>query len=101
MAHGALFADADGRVARAALPARVRARAGQPAARPTDLAGELKGLERERIEQALAEAGGNRARAARRLGLTRQGLWRKLKRGAVDEPRDDTLGGDSAWRRRS
>jgi ActR/RegA family two-component response regulator len=39
-------------------------------------------LEAARIDGALAEAGGNRSRAARRLGMSRQGLWRKLKRRA-------------------
>jgi DNA-binding NtrC family response regulator len=32
------------------------------------------------IEAALAEAGGNRAEAARRLGINRQLLYTKLKR---------------------
>ena len=43
---------------------------------------DLAGLEAARIDQALREAGGNHSRAARRLGLSRQGLWRKLKRRA-------------------
>jgi transcriptional regulator with PAS, ATPase and Fis domain len=98
MAHAALFAGAGGRVDASALPARARP---QPLARARGLAGELDALERARIEQALQDAGGNRARAARWLGLSRQGLWRKLKRRAAQAPSGDTLGGDSAWRRRS
>jgi two-component system repressor protein LuxO len=79
MAHGALFAPVSGTVAPAHLPTRVlQAKAGQR----DGLAGELAALERARIVQAIEEAGGNRARAARRLGLSRQGLWRKLKRDA-------------------
>ena len=100
MAHGALFAGAGGRVDAEALPARIRSRAAT-VQQANGLAGELDALEQARIEQALRDAGGNRAGAARRLGLSRQGLWRKLKRRAAEAPRDDTLGGDSAWRRRS
>ena len=95
MAHGALFSR--GAVAPAHLPARVlRAGAERPG---PGLAGELAALERARIDQAIEEAGGNRARAARRLGLSRQGLWRKLKRRAPEDERQGTKEG--AWRRRS
>jgi DNA-binding NtrC family response regulator len=38
-------------------------------------------LERGLIERALAEAGGNRTRAAALLGLSRYGLLKKLQRG--------------------
>ena len=37
-------------------------------------------LERVLILRALARAAGNRARAARELGISRQGLWKKLRR---------------------
>jgi DNA-binding NtrC family response regulator len=37
-------------------------------------------FEKNLLEQALARHGGNRTRAARALGLSRQGLYRKLKR---------------------
>jgi two-component system response regulator HydG len=37
-------------------------------------------LEARLIRGALARAGGNRTRAARDLGLTRQGLWKKIRR---------------------
>jgi DNA-binding NtrC family response regulator len=40
----------------------------------------IEALEREMIRRAMAEAGGNRTAAARRLGLHRQLLYTKLKR---------------------
>ncbi|MFL5211701.1 MAG: sigma 54-interacting transcriptional regulator, partial [Microvirga sp.] len=89
MAHGALFSE--GTVAPGHLPARVLQQA--PAA--PGLQGEMARLERARIDRAIAEAGGNRARAARRLGLSRQGLWRKLKRLA---PADGVEPKEEAWR---
>jgi transcriptional regulator with PAS, ATPase and Fis domain len=90
----ALFADDDGRVGVEALPARVRdpARggdAGQGSAH--GLRGSLRDLERARIDEALAASAGNRSRAARRLGLSRSGLWKKLKR-AADESRGEPPG---------
>ncbi|MCM2254807.1 MAG: sigma-54 dependent transcriptional regulator [Vicinamibacteria bacterium] len=44
------------------------------------LAGRVARLERAAIAEALARFGGNQARAARLLGLSRQGLARKLQR---------------------
>ena len=68
------------------LPPEIRA--GQPArARPLlELPGEglsLRELEIELIRQALARAGGNRSRAARLLGLTRDTLLYRLKKYAI------------------
>jgi transcriptional regulator with PAS, ATPase and Fis domain len=40
-------------------------------------------FERHLLTDALASAGGNRTRAARSLGLSRQGLYRKLKRHGI------------------
>jgi DNA-binding NtrC family response regulator len=40
----------------------------------------IEAIERNEIERALAEAGGNQSRAARILGITRNGLALKLKR---------------------
>ena len=99
VAHGAAFARADGVVGRAALPARIVVRAGLVPAVRTDgsLAGETAAMEAARIAQALVESGGNRARAARRLGMSRQGLWRKLKRRAEARPHEP----EAAWRKRS
>lgn len=101
MAHGALFAGADGAVGLEALPTRLVAGDQAGAAGTGHLAGEIAALEAARIDQALAEAGGNRARAARRLGLSRQGLWRKLKRRGAPGGAPKTLGREGAWRRRS
>ncbi len=61
------------------LPPRVRA--GPGAGRGGGgLAAELAALEGRRIAEALAAAGGSPSRAARMLGLSRQGLWKKLRR---------------------
>jgi DNA-binding NtrC family response regulator len=42
-------------------------------------------FERRFVELALARAGGNRARAARNLGLSRQGLMKILARLRLDQ----------------
>jgi len=100
VAQAALFGGAEGgtEIGEEALPERVR---GTPRdGVPMGLAGELAELEARRIAQALEQARGNRARAARALGLSRQGLWKKLKR-------HDPGGGngmydrEEAWPRRS
>jgi transcriptional regulator with PAS, ATPase and Fis domain len=54
-------------------PALVRDRA-------SDLKGRTLAYEAELIRTALASHGGNKAHAARSLGLTRQGLWKKMRR---------------------
>jgi two-component system, NtrC family, response regulator HydG len=56
--------------------------AGLPLARehPENLRGRTRALEAELIQSAIARAGGNRTRAARSLGLSRQGLWKKIRR---------------------
>ena len=48
--------------------------------RPETLRGRTLAYEAELIRSALDRHGGNRTRAARSLGLTRQGLWKKLRR---------------------
>jgi two-component system NtrC family response regulator len=68
----------------------------------TDLPGAVEKLERAMIAKALAETGGNRSEAARRLGIHRQLLHEKLRRygmalsanrtEGVGEP-DETAGG--------
>jgi DNA-binding NtrC family response regulator len=40
----------------------------------------VEALERRMIEDALASSGGNKLKAAQRLGLSRQGLFKKLKK---------------------
>jgi transcriptional regulator with PAS, ATPase and Fis domain len=44
------------------------------------LPGRVGALERELIREALAVTGGNREKAARRLGISRQGLYKKMER---------------------
>jgi two-component system NtrC family response regulator len=50
----------------------------------SDLPGAVEQLERAMITRALAEAGGNRSEAARRLGIHRQLLHEKLRRYGLD-----------------
>ncbi|MFA5371599.1 MAG: sigma 54-interacting transcriptional regulator, partial [Sideroxydans sp.] len=45
---------------------------------------EQKGQEQEILVQALKESGGNKAEAARRLGMSRTTLWKKLKQHGID-----------------
>ena len=59
-----------------------------PAARSRDgdtLAAQVEALERRAIRAALAAEGHNHTRAARRLGLSRQGLLNKLDRHGLRE----------------
>jgi transcriptional regulator with PAS, ATPase and Fis domain len=77
MAHAALFAESP-RIAARHLPDRVLRVEVNGAEK--SLKGDIERLERVRIDRAIAEAGGNHAKAARRLGLSRQGLWLKLRR---------------------
>ena len=66
-----------------ATQAAISADAGEP----TDLNDAVADLERRMIEAALLEASGNRAEAARRLGINRQLLYTKMKRyGFADAP---------------
>ncbi|QLA18003.1 sigma-54 interaction domain-containing protein [Desulfolutivibrio sulfoxidireducens] len=53
-------------------------------AEPTPPSGRLKRLERDAILACLAECGGNRTRAARMLGISRESLRRKLKGNGAD-----------------
>jgi DNA-binding NtrC family response regulator len=47
---------------------------------PTKLANAVEQVERELIQSALDRSGGNISETARTLGLTRRGLYLKLKR---------------------
>jgi transcriptional regulator with GAF, ATPase, and Fis domain len=71
-----------------ALPAHV-ARSGRPRDR-LDVA--TAGFERRAIVDALAESAGNRTRAARALGLTRQGPRKKMARLGLGAPMSRTGG---------
>jgi len=46
---------------------------------------ELSSLERQHIMKVIAETGGNKARAARQLGLSRRALYRRLERHGIAE----------------
>jgi transcriptional regulator with PAS, ATPase and Fis domain len=55
---------------------------------PRTLASSRRELEKRMLQQALARSGGNRSRAARTLGLSRQGLYAKIKKLGLElEPR--------------
>jgi DNA-binding NtrC family response regulator len=45
----------------------------------------IEALERDMIEAALDQSGGNKQKAAQQLGLSRQGLLKKLKRLGMTE----------------
>jgi two-component system, NtrC family, response regulator AtoC len=49
-------------------------------------ASRLSSLERHHIMKVIAETGGNKARAARQLGLSRRALYRRLERHGLAEP---------------
>ena len=63
------------------LPPRPAA-IGEPAEQPHA----LSSLERAHIIKVIAESGGNKARAARQLGLSRRALYRRLERHGLAEP---------------
>jgi two-component system NtrC family response regulator len=44
----------------------------------------VEGLERRMIQEALTASGGNKLKAAQALGLSRQGLFKKLKKLGVN-----------------
>jgi DNA-binding NtrC family response regulator len=46
----------------------------------------LSSLERQHIMKVIAETGGNKARAARQLGLSRRALYRRLERHGLAQP---------------
>jgi len=83
VAHAVLFAPDDGAIGPAALPPRVRVAAGGACRNEGTLARGLAADEARRLDEALAATGGARAAAARLLGLSRQGLWKKLKRASA------------------
>jgi len=55
-----------------------------PAKVPTNLAAAMEEVERELIQTSLDRTGGNIAETARDLGLTRRGLYLKLRRLGLD-----------------
>jgi DNA-binding NtrC family response regulator len=77
------------------LPPNVRGLGVLPT-RPVPSAGErettLEDAERQLILRVLEEAGGNRSQAARKLGISRRTLLRRLKDYRVDEAAEDASG---------
>ncbi len=61
--------------------------ASRPIEPPSDIESsrELSSLERQHIMKVIAETGGNKARAARQLGLSRRALYRRLERHGIAE----------------
>jgi DNA-binding NtrC family response regulator/tetratricopeptide (TPR) repeat protein len=55
------------------------------------LAGAVEQVERELIREALSDADGNISEAARTLGLTRRGLYLKLRRLGLDTRREEEI----------
>jgi two-component system response regulator AtoC len=54
---------------------------------PDEPSHELSSLERQHIMKVITETGGNKARAARQLGLSRRALYRRLERHGLADPR--------------
>jgi len=72
--------DRDGWVTRRSLGERFTAPESLVVRDRADLKGRTRAYEAELIRSAIASHGGNKANAARSLGLTRQGLWKKMRR---------------------
>ncbi len=69
-----------GEIDRSDLSEKVRSRGAMAKLQGDSLADAVEHLERELIEQAIAGSGGNKTAAARKLGLSREGLRKKMKR---------------------
>jgi DNA-binding NtrC family response regulator len=82
--HAAVALASGGRIGLEELPTTVRTRRGPPVSteRPTT----LEEVERRHIEIVLKSVGWNKARAARKLGIDRATLYRKLSRFGLDRP---------------
>ncbi len=74
-----------------ALPDRVRAAPSPDGRAVFDASPEELAEARERVERALASTGGNKAAAARLLGISRRALYRRLARLAARRVRADAL----------
>jgi hydrogenase-4 transcriptional activator len=71
------------------------------AAVPANLAAAVAQVERDLIQAALDRSGGNISEAARALGLTRRGLYLKLRRLGLDAGPEVDTDGDSGQTRRA
>jgi transcriptional regulator with PAS, ATPase and Fis domain len=92
MAHAAALCEPGAAVTPAALPDRIRA--ARPAAtRAGDYRSRVDAHRRDLVAEALARAGGNRSRAARELGLSRQALLYLIRELKVEAPGPPILPG--------
>ncbi len=82
--HAAMAISEGGVIDVGDLPARVRNAGPAGEAAPDPGSVELELVERRHIERVLREANGNRSEAARKLGIDRVTLYRKMKRYRVD-----------------
>jgi DNA-binding NtrC family response regulator len=74
----------DGAPGRTRVAAAERVRVETVVSAPVGLADELDHLERERLSEALVRSGGNKAEAARALGIPRSTLFSKLRKYGLD-----------------
>jgi sigma-54-dependent transcriptional regulator len=87
VSQAAALCDADGCVAPGLLPERVRHGAERaPEAPPGDYRTRIDAHRRDVIADALGRAGGNRTRAARQLGLSRQALHYLMRELRIGPP---------------
>jgi transcriptional regulator with GAF, ATPase, and Fis domain len=70
--------------AAAPLPRHIASPTAAPAATPPASAGDLAGIEKTMIENALREARFNKSKAARALGVTRHQLYIRMRRHGLD-----------------
>jgi len=87
----ALTGEEGGRIGASRLSPAIRALAGKGEYEPRTLQEKIERMERREILGALHRLSGNKTRAARELGLSRQGLKNKLIRHGIadDDPPDD------------
>jgi DNA-binding NtrC family response regulator len=82
--HAALSVCNEGPIQVKHLPSRILNSTPSVEGAPTSSPVVLDSVERQHIERILHEAGGNRSEAARKLGIDRVTLYRKMKRYRVD-----------------
>jgi DNA-binding NtrC family response regulator len=75
-------------VSNAQLPETVVSRTGRSRT-AASLASAVEEVERDMIQTALDRSGGNISQTARTLGLTRRGLYLKLRRLGLETPRTE------------
>jgi DNA-binding NtrC family response regulator len=83
--NAAMALAAEGRIGFDELPTRIRTQR-QPPPSPAEPPASLEDVERRHIEIVLRAVGWNKARAARKLGIDRATLYRKLARFGLERP---------------